>query len=279
MTDAEERGLIKISKMAEMHGISRQTLILYDKNGLLKPAHISDSGYRYYSVYQIPYLREICFLKRIGVPLGKIHDYLESRSTGSMQALLCERKADIDGQIERLRRQRECLCQRQTLISHIDTKSKNVGTPFVEWLPERKVVFSPYPSGDMDKSKLHLTLMRAWEQLADHDMLPSSGFGSLIRLGSLRSEDPLEGAGSIVVLPFPEGADDLDLVTLPAGEYVTMYKYSMPYDVGPAEWLLSWMGENGYEPAGDVVDICLLDAIFHDERHDEDFCRLEVLAG
>lgn len=29
--------LIKISEMAVLHGITRQTLILYDKNGLLKP--------------------------------------------------------------------------------------------------------------------------------------------------------------------------------------------------------------------------------------------------
>lgn len=273
----EEKDLIKISKMAAMHGISRQTLILYDKNGLLKPAYINEAGYRFYSVLQIPYLREICFLKGIGISLTQIRSYLQNRTIASMQDLLEEREQVIEEEIEQLDQQREYLRQRKSLFAHMSTKSRNVNHPIIEWIPERKVVFSPYPDDRMDKSKLHLTLMEAWEQLIDHDMLPSSGFGSLIRLSSIRGEDPLRGAGSIIILPFYNDIDDVDLITLPAGEYVTMYKYSMPYDTDPARQLLDWMDENGYEPAGDIVDMCLLDAIFYDDQHQEDFCRLEVL--
>jgi DNA-binding transcriptional MerR regulator len=273
----EEKDLIKISKMAAMHGISRQTLILYDKNGLLKPAYINEAGYRFYSVLQIPYLREICFLKGIGISLTQIRSYLQNRTIASMQDLLEEREQVIEEEIAQLDQQREYLRQRKSLFAHMSTKSRNVNHPAIEWIPERKVVFSPYPTDEMDKSELHLTLMKAWEQLIDHDMLPSSGFGSLIRLGSVRGEKPLEGAGSIVILPFYNDIDDVDLITLPAGEYATMYKYSMPYDTGPARQLLDWMDENGCEPAGDIVDMCLLDAIFYDDKHKEDFCRLEVL--
>ena len=57
MEDRKE--LVKISQMAALNGISRQTLILYDKNGLLKPAYVSELGYRYYSIGQIPQLRLI----------------------------------------------------------------------------------------------------------------------------------------------------------------------------------------------------------------------------
>ena len=32
--------LIRVSEMAALHGVSRQTLILYDRNGLLKPEHV-----------------------------------------------------------------------------------------------------------------------------------------------------------------------------------------------------------------------------------------------
>lgn len=275
----DERDLIKISKMASMHGISRQALILYDKNGLLKPAYISETGYRYYSVYQIPYLREICFLKGVGIPLARIGDYLQHRSINAMQDLLDEREQVIDVEIARLELQRKYLRQRKEIVSHVSTKSKNVNHPSVEWLPERKVVFAPYPSEDMDSSKLHLTLMKAWDQLIDHGMLPSSGFGSLVRLGAVRGEHPLEGAGSIIILPFSDEIDDDDLITLPAGEYAVMYKYAMPYHTDPVCHLLDWMAENGYEPVGDVVDLCLLDAIFYDEKHEEDFCRLEVRVG
>ena len=59
--------------MAQIHDISRQTLIYYDKIDLFKPEIIDDkNGYRYYSTLQIPQLREICFLRSIGMPLDDI---------------------------------------------------------------------------------------------------------------------------------------------------------------------------------------------------------------
>lgn len=39
---------ISVGKMAEMHNISRQTLIYYDKIGLFKPYKVDKNGYRYY---------------------------------------------------------------------------------------------------------------------------------------------------------------------------------------------------------------------------------------
>lgn len=65
---------LSISQMAELHNISRQTLIYYDKIELFKPTHIDDNGYRLYSAYQIPILREICFLKSIGIKLERIKE-------------------------------------------------------------------------------------------------------------------------------------------------------------------------------------------------------------
>jgi hypothetical protein len=61
-----------ISEMASIHGVSRQTLIYYDKIELFQPVHIDENGYRFYAAEQIPFLREICFLKSIGIKLNDI---------------------------------------------------------------------------------------------------------------------------------------------------------------------------------------------------------------
>ena len=45
----------------------------------------------------------------------------------------------------------------------------------------------------------------------------------------------------------------------PAGEYVCMYKYGMPYDTEHLEKLMQWLAKNNYELAGDIIDVCLLD--------------------
>lgn len=44
---------IAIGKMAEKLGVTEQTLRNWDKSGRLKPAYVSDSGYRYYSNEQL----------------------------------------------------------------------------------------------------------------------------------------------------------------------------------------------------------------------------------
>lgn len=44
---------IAIGKMAEKLGVTEQTLRNWDKSGRLKPAYVSESGYRYYSDEQL----------------------------------------------------------------------------------------------------------------------------------------------------------------------------------------------------------------------------------
>lgn len=137
--------LIKISEMASLHGVSRQTLILYDKNGLLKPVKVADNGYRYYSVDQVPRLRQICLLKAMGVPLGEIRAHLERPTTESMRSLLASRREAIARERDRLNEQLREIDQLDHIFASVTTKEKNVDMPHVVWLPERKAIFSPFP--------------------------------------------------------------------------------------------------------------------------------------
>ncbi len=85
-------GLISISQMAKIHNISRQTLIYYDQMGIFKPAYIDEKGYRFYSEIQIPFLREICFLKSIGVKLKETEEYFDEREPKKVVSLLNRKK-------------------------------------------------------------------------------------------------------------------------------------------------------------------------------------------
>ena len=271
-----EEGLIKISEMAALHGISRQALILYDKNDLLKPVYIAENGYRYYSPDQIPRLRQICLLKAMGVPLASIASYLDGVSTNAMVKLLRQRTADIDAEMERLANQRSDIAQYVEIFDHVKTYEHNQDLPMVEWLPERKAIYAPYPSDDMDPKRLHLTLMDAWGSLLDAGMIPSLGFGSMLKVDALEGDRPLDGAGSIIFLPRDVPIEGAQVVTFREGEYATMYKRAMPYDVEPARKLFAWMRERGLKPARHVIDRCLLDATFYDDDSRADFCRFAI---
>lgn len=50
-----------ISEMASIHGVSRQTLIYYDKIELFQPVHIDENGYRFYAAEQIPFCVKSAF--------------------------------------------------------------------------------------------------------------------------------------------------------------------------------------------------------------------------
>ena len=269
-------GLIRISEMAALHGISRQALILYDKNDLLKPVRIAENGYRYYSLSQIPRLRMICLLKSMGVPLSQVASFLDSPTTDMMNEVLARRTAEIDAEIERLRTQQADIAQYSENFEHIDTFERATNIPSIEWLPERKVIFAPYPSHEMDHKRLHLTLMDAMGKLIEAGVVPSQGFGSLLKVGAVMTDEPLTGAGSIVFLPHDVPIEGAEVRTISAGEYAVMYKRAMPYDVEPARKLLAWMREHDLTPTGDVVDRCLLDATFYDDHSTADFCRLAI---
>lgn len=273
----DTRDLIKISDMAAMVRVSRQTLILYDKNGLMHPAYVNEAGYRYYSVNQLPYLRFICLLKSTGITLAQIRDLMRGhRDAQAVAALLDERSSAIRREVARLTLQAEEIDQLSELFVHAEARELGADLPQVQWIDARRAIYVPFPTQDMDPSKLHLTLMQAWGQLLDAGMIPSRGFGSIVRVAALGTQTPLAGAGSIVILPHDREVPGATVIDIPAGVYATMYHYAMPYDLTGEQRLLAWMGERGLVPEGDAIDRCLFDAVFHTGEHDTDFCRAEI---
>jgi DNA-binding transcriptional MerR regulator len=69
--------MLKIGEFARLNGISIATLRYYDQCGLLKPLTIDpETGYRYYSLDQLPRLNRILALKELGFPLDQIAQIL-----------------------------------------------------------------------------------------------------------------------------------------------------------------------------------------------------------
>lgn len=272
-----EKNYISISRMASMHNISRQTLIHYDHINLFKPAYINKNGYRYYSTYQIPFLREICLMKNLGFSLEEIKEHFANRNTNSAYELMENKLKKVKDEIYELEQKRIYIEQRLQGFEHLSTKFKNINLPYIEWKKERQVVFVPFEKEHMEKSQLHLTLMKAWDILGKNAMFPTKGFGALIRYDSICNGTPLKNAGSIINIPNGKLKNQMEnLYTIPEGEYAVMYKYGMPYDMKPLYKLLNWIEEHNFKVAGDIVDLCVLDTTFYDTRHNADFCCLQV---
>lgn len=270
---------ISISKMAKLHHLTRQTLIYYDHIDLLKPVYVNEHGYRYYSIYQIPFLREICLLKKLGVKLEDIKNSIENRNPDSVINLLERQRNQIEEQIQELNRTSMLLQQRinfyeDTRVSHI------LNTPIIKTLPPRKVLYMPFPSKP-GKDILRLTMMKGWNLLYDYRILPSNGFGTLIRQSSFGTEDFYKDAGIFIVLPdtqedIPGFINISGIEDIPGTTFACMYKYSFPYDEKDFRFLKEWIHKQHYEIIGDVLDVCLLDATFYTSENEVDYCCLQI---
>ena len=70
--------MFRIGEFAQIAQVSGRQLRFYDQLGLLRPAHIDQqTGYRYYTIRQLPRLNSILALKELGLSLEQIGPLLE----------------------------------------------------------------------------------------------------------------------------------------------------------------------------------------------------------
>lgn len=106
-----------ISKLARMFGLSRSTLLYYDRIGLLAPSGRTEVGYRMYTEDDVQRLRRICNLRRTGLSLQDIGTALASPDH-SIGALLEKRIREIGLEILELKSKREILsCMRNGMAA------------------------------------------------------------------------------------------------------------------------------------------------------------------
>lgn len=280
-TSAAAGDLYTVGEMAAMQGVSRQTLIYYDRIGLFCPATTSKAGYRLYLPEQVPTLRLIVLLKELGLSLEEVGEVVRGHSPQALLERLPRQLDQIDGRIERLREQREFVRQRIEFYEEAVAWQETLGELVLRECDERWLVFEPFGEARPGRPELHATLARAMRRLHDGcGATPARGFGSMLRQDALGGADPLAGAGTFVVVP--DGVDAQGLagaVRAPAGTYACRSRFGMPYDASGARELLDEVAARGLAARGDVLDFCLLDATSYDDEHQEDLCCLQVLVG
>lgn len=69
---------LSVHEVAELTGTTARTLHYYDEIALLKPALVTDAGYRQYSKENLLHLQEILFLREVGFSLKEIKALMES---------------------------------------------------------------------------------------------------------------------------------------------------------------------------------------------------------
>ena len=80
-----------VKEISKITGISIRTLRYYDEIGLLKPARVTEAGYRLYDDQELEKLQEILFYKELEIPLSDIKKIMENPEYDKQKALVVQK--------------------------------------------------------------------------------------------------------------------------------------------------------------------------------------------
>jgi DNA-binding transcriptional MerR regulator len=106
--------MFRIGEFAQIAQVSGRQLRFYDQLGLLRPARIDpQTGYRYYSIRQLPRLNSILALKELGLSLEQIGPLLKNEiSPAELRAMLTMKRAQLE----------QSLREEETRLRHIESR-------------------------------------------------------------------------------------------------------------------------------------------------------------
>lgn len=179
-----------IGEFAQLFGISKQTLFYYEKNKIFSPCRIEENGYRYYSSEQYFLFEIIITLRKLGVSLKEIRNYISNRNVDALKQLLSDKALECELQIELLQRNRNNLLTNAARLERAKKIKRNQIT--LEYCDAEYFVADPLAAG-------HGSMKALIEQIARHNLpfAKSEIFNEYFMGYYIASEDLLTGTPQI----------------------------------------------------------------------------------
>ncbi|MGC4042178.1 MAG: GyrI-like domain-containing protein [Armatimonas sp.] len=249
--------MIKIGDFARLGQVTVPTLRFYAEVGLLKPVSVDEtSGYRYYSLSQLPRLNRIIALKDLGFTLQQIEQVLKSDlTTDRLRGMLTLKQAEVE----------QLLATEQNRLSRIEARLRQIEQEdrmsefdvAVKTVPAMLIAAckTTIPTNDQASEYLGRAFDEVFCQINTHGARPVGPCGAIWHQGS----EVLENEVAEVIVPidhkFPE-TERVQVYEVPT-QPVAAVVHQGGYDNLPLmhKALLQWMEANGYEAAGSYREI------------------------
>ena len=101
--------MLTVTRLARECGISRATVLYYEREGLLKPASRSENGYRWYGAREIERLKAIVSYRSYGIPVADIKHLLGRKQGKSQFQILRDHLDELGKEIALLRKQQKAV--------------------------------------------------------------------------------------------------------------------------------------------------------------------------
>ncbi len=248
--------MFKISTFSKLGQVSIKALRLYDHKGLLPPAWVDpETGYRYYTVEQLPRLNRILALKGIGLTLEQIHQLLsESLSVEEIRGMLKLKQAELLAQLE-LEQKR--LAQIDVLLTYLDEETSMSSHDVVIKSIEEITVISireTLPS----YSGIGQTIAELYHHTFEHGAQPGSYLAALWHDPDYKEQD-VDGEAVLSVAGSVPETERIRYQTLPAVAEMACVVYHGSYTTIPSAYndMMKWIEANQYTITGPSREIYL----------------------
>lgn len=264
--------MFKIGDFSRMAQVSVRMLRHYDKLGLLAPSHTDKfTGYRYYTIEQLPRLNRIVALNGLGLTLQEIADLLGDGSdlpVAQLRGMLLLRQTELERELAATRWQLASVAARlQQIEQEHDPDPYEIVVKPLPALPVaslRLVVPAVHEMGDTC-STLYAQLYRCLDEVQVAPLTPEVTFYHNDEYRE--TEIDMEVAVPIApeVMAAPPATSGLAFHLVPGCDLAAALTFEGAFEevVGPIQALLRWIGLHRHAPAGPLRELHLSGPAHH----------------
>ncbi|GAA6265930.1 MerR family transcriptional regulator [Blautia sp. HCN-1074] len=243
-------------EFAKLMKISKHTLFHYDDIGLFCPEILGENGYRYYSIYQMETLDTILLLKKSGMSLQEIKDFLEHRSSENFMKIFDVKQKEIDQEISRLLAMKEWMSQRKAKIQYM--QKCDFSEIKVIYHPERYYLYEEFTDTDTTDKEFMLKINKLISKLEELDR----GYDYDVAYMQFPQEienSVYDGYHNAILL-LQKKIQDVSVSVLPKGNYLSAYHVGHWENIGETyERLLAYIKEHKIKTEGNYLEYYVVD--------------------
>lgn len=256
--------MFKIGDFSRLGQVSTRMLRHYDKLGLLVPEEIDDwTGYRYYTIQQLPRLHRIIALKEMGLSLQQIADLLDdddSMSVKQLRSMLLLKRRELAREVQETEQR---LAQVEARLAQLDRDDR---PPAYETLIKPVAAL---PVASLQQRVPHVDEMGFYCQALTRSLyrrLKEARIAwsepELILYHSEEYRETDLDVEACVALPDPHvtpGDIDVRFQVLPAHDLVASLIYEGAFEemIPAILELMRWVGVQGHKPVGPLRELHL----------------------
>ena len=263
---------LTIGEMANLRGLTSETLRHYDRIGLFKPQFVDPhSGYRYYSIFQYEILGTIKELRQLRMTTDEIKEYLDERNFSKSLDIMKTKHEELVSNLKELNEMEENIREKIAYLEQVARENELHKVIFREMKSRRLLTLQEKINNNFELCYGVLNLENMLTEKTP--ILATNRLGIIIEEANLKSGCFEEPSTIFIVAKNKGEIPNTYQLTIPGGLFACI-RYNGELLSSRSESLkkiLHYINKNNYQITGDALQIMHLDITITDKPNEITF--------